>query len=194
MKSIKCVIVGDGAVGKTSMLYSFIYDKVPDEYVPTIMDNYNAQISTPAGKVALGLWDTAGQEDYDRIRPLSYPSTDLFLVCYSILSHTSYENVKRKWIPEVQHYCPSAKIIVVGTRIDLRDNVQALYRLNEQNLVPLTRNDGEALAKSFGVKYVECSAYLKNSVKGVFDEAIITCTQEDTAKKVLRRKRLCQIM
>src|SRR3990167_4864019 len=186
MKSIKCVIVGDGAVGKTSLLYSYIYDKVPDAYVPTIMDNYHAQVQTSTGNVGLGLWDTAGQEDYDRIRPLSYPATDVFLVCYSVISQASFENVKRKWIPEVKHYCPHAKIIVVATRTDLRDNVQAIYRLNEQNLAPILRSDGELLAKSVGAKYVECSAYIKNSVKTVFDEVILSCAQEDARKSKIK--------
>ena len=44
----------------------------------------------------LGLFDTAGQEDYDRLRPLSYPQTDVFLVCYSVVAPASYENVKEK--------------------------------------------------------------------------------------------------
>lgn len=49
----------------------------------------------------LGLFDTAGQEDYDRLRPLSYPQTDVFLVCFSVTSPASFENVKEKWFPEV---------------------------------------------------------------------------------------------
>lgn len=50
----------------------------------------------------LGLFDTAGQEDYDRLRPLSYPQTDVFLVCFSVTSPASFENVKEKWFPEVR--------------------------------------------------------------------------------------------
>jgi small GTP-binding protein len=54
----------------------------------------------------LGLFDTAGQEDYDRLRPLSYPQTDVFLVCFSVVGPSSFENVKEKWMPEVRHHCP----------------------------------------------------------------------------------------
>jgi GTPase SAR1 family protein len=46
--------------------------------------------------ISLGLWDTAGQEDYDRLRPLSYPQTDVFLICFSLVSPPSYENVRTK--------------------------------------------------------------------------------------------------
>ena len=65
-------------------------------------------------QVSLGLWDTAGQEDYDRLRPLSYPQTDVFLICYSVASPSSFENVTSKWYPEIKHHCPDAPIILVG--------------------------------------------------------------------------------
>lgn len=65
-------------------------------------------------QVSLGLWDTAGQEDYDRLRPLSYPQTDVFLICFSIASPSSFENVTSKWYPEIKHHCPDAPIILVG--------------------------------------------------------------------------------
>ena len=72
--------------------------------------------------IYLGLWDTAGQEDYDRLRPLSYPQTDIFMMCFSIISRTSFENIKSKWWPEVSHHCPGAPIVLVGTKSDLRDD------------------------------------------------------------------------
>lgn len=65
-------------------------------------------------QVSLGLWDTAGQEDYDRLRPLSYPQTDVFLICFSVASPSSFENVTSKWYPEIKHHCPDAPIILVG--------------------------------------------------------------------------------
>jgi len=68
----------------------------------------------------LGLFDTAGQEDYDRLRPLSYPQTDVFLICFNVTSPPSFENVKEKWFPEVRHHCPATACIIVGTMVDLR--------------------------------------------------------------------------
>jgi hypothetical protein len=65
----------------------------------------------------LGLFDTAGQEDYDRLRPLSYPQTDVFLICFNVTSPPSFENVKEKWFPEVRHHCPATSCIIVGTMV-----------------------------------------------------------------------------
>ena len=68
----------------------------------------------------LALFDTAGQETYDRLRPISYPDTDVFLVCFSVMLHTSFENVKAKWVPEISHCCPKTPFLLVGTQADRR--------------------------------------------------------------------------
>merc|ERR1712146_108955 len=83
-----------------------------------------ANVLVDGKAVNLGLWDTAGQEYYDRLRPLSYPQTDVFLIAFSIISPSSFENVKSKWHPEIKHHCPDAPIILVGTKSDLRNEEQ----------------------------------------------------------------------
>ena len=74
-------------------------------------------------QVELALWDTAGQEDYDRLRPLSYPDTDVILMCFSIDSPDSLENIPEKWTPEVKHFCPNVPIILVGNKKVMLCNV-----------------------------------------------------------------------
>lgn len=100
-----------------------------------------------------------GQEDYDRLRPLSYPQTDVFLVCFSVVSPSSFENVKEKWVPEITHHCQKTPFLLVGTQIDLRDDVGVIEKLAKNKQKPITFEQGEKLARELrAVKYVECSA------------------------------------
>lgn len=136
-------------------------------------------ILTPHNRIGdepytLGLFDTAGQEDYDRLRPLSYPQTDVFLVCFSVTSPASFENVREKWFPEVHHHCPGVPCLIVGTQTDLRDDPQVREKLSKQKMQPVRKEDGERMAKDLGaVKYVECSALTQFKLKDVFDEVCI---------------------
>uniref|UniRef100_A0A803JJT6 Cell division control protein 42 homolog n=2 Tax=Tetrapoda TaxID=32523 RepID=A0A803JJT6_XENTR len=159
MQTIKCVVVGDGAVGKTCLLISYTTNKFPSEYVPTVFDNYAVTVMIGGEPYTLGLFDTAGQEDYDRLRPLSYPQTDVFLVCFSVVSPSSFENVKEKWVPEITHHCPKTPFLLVGTQIDLRDDPSTIEKLAKNKQKPITPETAEKLARDLkAVKYVECSA------------------------------------
>ena len=171
--SMKCVAIGDGAVGKTSLLISFSSNSFPDDYVPTVFDNYNANVMWKQKTISMGLWDTAGQEDYDRLRPLSYPDTDVFIVCYSIVNPSSYTNVKSKWIPEIRHHCPETPVVLIGTKLDLRENVDTLKRLKERDQAPITYDLGVKLQKEIGaVAFAECSALTQKGLKDAFNLAI----------------------
>jgi len=156
-KRIKLVVVGDGAVGKTCLLISFATGEFPVEYVPTVFENYSAKMKINDKTVFLHLWDTAGQEDYDRLRPLSYPDSDIVLLCFSTTSKNSYDSVLEKWNPEIKHYLPTTPIILVGTKVDLRDSKQ--QDPNAESTEYVTKEEGEQLAQEIGaVKYMEVSA------------------------------------
>ena len=128
--------------------------------------------------ICLGLFDTSGVEDYDRLRPLCYPQTDVFLVCFSLVSPATLENVVEKWVPEVKHHCPKTPMILVGTKLDLRDDAATIEELKEERLAPITRKQGEAMRRKIAaMAYMECSALTKVGLKDVFDEAIITAFQ-----------------
>jgi len=172
-RSIKLVVIGDGAVGKTCLLISYANNKFPEDYIPTVFDNYVVNITAGNENIELGLWDTAGQEEYDRLRPLSYANANVFLICFSVVNPTSYENVSSKWYPEVIHFCPEVPQILVGTKIDLRKDESVIDKLKSSGQTPVTTEMGEQLAKKIkAIKYLECSAKTGESLKSVFDEAV----------------------
>uniref|UniRef100_A0A1I8N978 Ras family protein n=1 Tax=Musca domestica TaxID=7370 RepID=A0A1I8N978_MUSDO len=193
MDFIKCVVIGDGAVGKTCLLISYTTNVFHAEYEPTIFDNYAVTIVIDGKSYTLGVFDTAGQEDYECLRPLSYKDTDVFLVCFSVVNRTSYANVKEKWVPELKQLAPNTPFLLVGTKIDLRDeqpssSSKVFSRYNE---TPIDFAMGNKLARKIkAVKYVECSALTKKNIKAVFYEALLAVIGPKTHHK----KCFCRIL
>jgi Ras-related C3 botulinum toxin substrate 1 len=185
------VVVGDGAVGKTCLLISYTTNAFPGEYIPTVFDNYSANVMVDGSPVQLGLWDTAGQEDYDRLRPLSYPQTDVFLICYAIISPHSFDNVRAKWAPEIKFHQPNAPIILVGTKSDLRNHKPTLSQLQSKGLRVITAGEAEERRQEIGaVMHLECSAITQDGLKQVFDEAINAAL----AKKPSAQNNCCTVL
>ncbi|KAG8933646.1 Rho GTPase [Tulasnella sp. 418] len=193
MLTLKCVLVGDDGVGKNTLLISYTAKKFPteSEYVPRVFNNYAVTVMIAEEPYTLRLFDTHGQGDSDRLRPLSYPQTDVFLVCFSVTSPTSFENVRRKWFPEVHHPYPGVPCLLVGTQIDLREDPQVIEMLQRQKQRPVSTEQGEKLARELGaVRYVECSALHQKGVKKAFDEAIIAALDPPVPKN----KKCCVLL
>jgi len=168
----KLVIVGDGACGKTCLLIVFSKGTFPEDYVPTVFENYVADVEVDGRRVELALWDTAGQEDYDRLRPLSYPDSHVVLICFAIDLPDSLENVQEKWIGEVMHFCPKVPVMLVGCKKDLRRDPQTIDNLRKQNQRPVAPEQGQAVAQKVGARmYLECSARTGEGVREAFQHA-----------------------
>ncbi|KKF92268.1 GTP-binding protein rhoC [Ceratocystis platani] len=151
------------------------------KYVPTVFENYiTYPTHSESGKtVELALWDTAGQEEYDRLRPLSYPETDLIFVCFAIDCPNSLENVLDKWYPEVLHFCPYTPLVLVGLKSDLRFKKSCIEMLKTQGLTPVTQEQGMAVAKRMGAQYAECSSKEMIGVDEIFEQAINSVVAND---------------
>ena len=201
----KLVIVGDSGCGKTCLMFSFATNKFPEEFVPTLFDGgYVASIEVDDKTVELGFSDTVGQRDadYDRLRPVSYPNTDVILMCFSIDSPNSLENIPGKWTPEVRHFCPNVPIILVGNKKDLRDDENVKKKLSKLKQAPVTREEGSLMCERInGYAYLECSAKTIDGVRDVFVTAArASCTLTTESRKLKiprswqRLRNLCSIL
>lgn len=143
----------------------------------------------------LVLFDTAGQEDYDRLRPLSYPMTDVFLVCYSTVRPSSLFNVKEKWAPEIKHYVPTAPFILVGTQTDLREDLREIQQLAKNKERPISTEVGRKVARELkATAFIECSALTQKGLKDVFDEAILAVINPPKDDQGKKRQKKCRIL
>ncbi|KAL2904275.1 Rac-like GTP-binding protein ARAC10, partial [Bienertia sinuspersici] len=128
-KFIRCVTVGDGAVGKTCMLICYTINKFPTDYIPTVFDNFSANVVVESTTVNLGLWEPA--EDYNKLRPLSYRGSDVFVLAFSLVSRASFEN----WVIKLQNFALGVPWVLVGTKMIFKETsikwliIQELYQL-----------------------------------------------------------------
>ncbi|KAJ2617527.1 GTP-binding protein Rho1 [Coemansia sp. RSA 1365] len=171
----KIVVVGDGACGKTCLLRTFHDGRFPEDqqYIPTVFDVCIKEVQYCGGTVELGLWDTAGQEDYDRLRIMAYPDADIVLICFSVDVVDSLGNVIEKWLPEVKEMAPNAQMMLVALKIDLRtdsvaiDHIRRIYQRD-----PLSYEDGKRVSQALNMPYIECSAKKNQHVGDVFSQAL----------------------
>ncbi|XP_055339618.1 ras-like GTP-binding protein Rho1 [Paramacrobiotus metropolitanus] len=189
VRCAKVVVVGDPVCGKTSLLMVFCNKTFPSVHIPTVFENFVTDVIIDNKKVETTLWDTAGQEDFDRLRPLSYRESDAVIIVYSVDNPTSLQNVSEKWSPEVRHFCPGIPVILVGNKTDLRavkndesSTVEAPY---------IEKIEGEALAFRIGAKaYLECSAKTSQGVTDLF----LTAVRHALLKRKERSSRTCSLL
>ena len=185
--NMKIVVVGDGGCGKTCLLSSYSMNEFPLLYVPTIFENTVVSLAAPSGKsIELALWDTAGQEEYERLRPLSYPGVDLLLICFALDNITSLQNIRDVWFQEVSHFCPGIPIILVGTKCDLQSRIDPEFPIQ--------------VASEIGaIGYIQCSAKTMYNVRTVFNFALnhyqrAIELQEQLEKTSSARKRMSRVL
>ena len=181
MTKVKIVVIGDGGIGKTSLLVTYSTDAFPTKHVPTVFDNYEDDVTVDGHIIKMELWDTAGQEEYDRLRPICYKNCDAFVVCFSIKDPSSLEHIKSKWIPEIHKFQSGVPWILVGTKADLRDSASASTHEYVQTDV----------AKKLGVElgaeqFLECSAKTQAGLKDVMiNAAKVAKAQRKSSKKCI---------
>ncbi|KAI0427775.1 putative RHO3 protein [Xylaria sp. FL1042] len=178
----KLVLLGDGACGKTSLLNVFTRGYFPTVYEPTVFENYVHDIFVDNVHIELSLWDTAGQEEFDRLRSLSYDNTDVVVLCFSVDSKDSLENVESKWIGEIQENCPGVKLVLVALKCDLRENTEEEEEggasaagadgTHREKKPMIEYNQGLDVARRIkAMRYLECSAMRNRGVNEAFTEA-----------------------
>nr|XP_056702295.1 rho-related GTP-binding protein RhoU-like [Euleptes europaea] len=173
LPGLECVLLGDGAVGKTSLALSYSTNGFPARYLPTALDRFSAVVEVDGAPLRLELCDTAGQDEFDGLRRLCYGRAEVFLLCFSVVSPASFENLSAKWLPELRRRCPATPVLLVGTQADLRHDVQVLIALARRRQKPVPAAAARALAAKRGAAgYVECSALTQHNLKEVFDAAI----------------------
>ncbi|OWF37082.1 cdc42 homolog [Mizuhopecten yessoensis] len=195
-KFIKCVVCGDGAIGKTCMLMSYATNRFPTEYVPTVFDNYAVTVAIKDQQFQLGLFDTAGQEEYEGLRRLAYPGTHVFLLAFSVVMPESQRNLELKWLPEILQTLPPPAYLIVGTQADLREDEDIKQKLQKRRQKPITIEEGQRFAKRLDADcYVECSALTRQGLKDVFDEAMIAVLDPKKRRRPPKKRRLqCVIL
>nr|CAH7765569.1 unnamed protein product [Callosobruchus chinensis] len=181
-KTIRITVVGDGATGKTCLLIAYKDKKFDDRYVPTVFDVYSMTIPINGLEYSIVLSDTAGQEEFDKLRRFAYKDVDCFILTYSVAERASYENVSTKWIPELRRFAPKAKIILAGTKKDLKRDVRD----------HITTQEGEDLAQFIGANgFIENSSKSMSYVDATFQMAITAVISNKNYLKVNRHTRDC---
>ncbi|XP_033341610.1 rho-related BTB domain containing isoform X1 [Megalopta genalis] len=194
---VKCVVVGDTAVGKTRLICARACNKhvslsqLLTTHVPTVwaIDQYRIYKDVLERSwevvdnvnVSLRLWDTFG--DHEKDRRFAYGRSDVVLLCFSITNPVSLRNCKAMWYPEIRRFCPQTPVLLVGCKNDLRymyrDETYLSYFRDRSPFVRATRksdlvmpDQARAVARELGICYYETSVFTYYGVNEVFENSI----------------------
>ncbi|XP_020366433.1 rho-related BTB domain-containing protein 1 isoform X1 [Rhincodon typus] len=193
VETIKCVVVGDNAVGKTRLICARACNTTLTQYqllsthVPTVwaIDQYRvcqevlerSRDVVDEVSISLRLWDTFG--DHHKDRRFAYGRSDVVVLCFSIANPNSLNHVRTMWFPEIKHFCPRTPVVLVGCQLDLRyADLEAVNRARRPLARPIKPNDilppekGREVAKELGIPYYETSVFDQFGIKDVFDNAV----------------------
>jgi len=164
----KIVVVGSGTAGKTSFIHRLVHDTFQQNYKATVFDNITHHFTPTSGTYAdqtfeLEIWDTSGQDSYDRLRPLAYEKVDVSLICFNVADKLGFSLVEEKWLPEIRHHCVNSKLVLVGLKNDLRKELPSIL---------VNVNAAKVLARKYSCLYLECSAMLGENVNEVMERAL----------------------
>ncbi|CAL6006752.1 Rac/Rho-like_protein [Hexamita inflata] len=159
---MKCILVGDQAVGKTTLAALFQTRKYNKNYNPMLDDIMKKTIKHNSHKIQFNLWDCSNTNLYDLVRPYMYHDTDVVLVCYSVDNKISLNNTGTKWIPEIKKYLPGIPFILVGLKSDLQFEKDSV-----------TENEAKIVAQRFHAQTNIFSSALNNyNINLLFSTAI----------------------
>ncbi|KAI4120847.1 MAG: hypothetical protein LQ338_006726 [Usnochroma carphineum] len=147
--------------------------------------------------IELSLWDTAGQEEFDRLRSLSYDDTHTIMLCFSVDSRDSLENVESKWVGEIAENCQGVKLVLVALKCDLRasgddeEEEDPSQPRKEKDMIDY--KEGLEVARRIqALRYLECSAKRNRGVNEAFTEAARVALSVKTGTSSSSRK--CTVM
>ncbi|KAM0748187.1 P-loop containing nucleoside triphosphate hydrolase protein [Meredithblackwellia eburnea MCA 4105] len=188
---LKLLCLGSRSCGKTALMSVVQRNYFPEVFVPAVFEVDKFEVNLEGETFEMSLWDTFDREEYYRLRFLSYPETDVVMICYSIQDPMSLEDVVNKWAPEARQFLGSVPIVLVGLKLDLRDNERAKNQLAETGNRILQWEDGDAVKRKIGAElFIECSAKRgpRDDLRRIFREAA-QMALGNSKKKAIEKKR-----
>jgi Ras homolog gene family, member G len=187
---VKIVFVGDGTVGKTSLILEKMNPNSSKTtgYIPSFHEDVSFKTFSNGIEIEVRLCETGGE----RLRTLSYPGTDLFIVCFAINDPYSFKNVKEMWFPEIHQHCPKIPKLLVGTKEDLRNDLDSINQMKEKNINFVDEEELFEMQNQIGAfSYISTSAWEHINVDEIFDECLKYHNSKNIPQEIQQK---CELM